>query len=216
MADVGVVARYDTDAGTSSFTPYNADLFYEGKNPDSSAHLRLTMKQFAEAFTRSKKGTMLEVTPASLKAPSVVDPGRGALSLIEGQTVLMATHLHLHTHTPTHPHTHTPTHLHTYTQTHPHTHTPTHRRTGALTHLHTDAGDRRDRRGRSAAAARHRDLFRARPYVCRVRGGEAWAHGTWWLQVWFKQHDRYWGAACFVAPCAWTVTCVSRGRGQRG
>ena len=71
---VGVVAREDrtheadgflmfAPAATAavSYKQYVADLFYEGKNLESSARLTLRMRQFAESFVVQRTGTVDEV-----------------------------------------------------------------------------------------------------------------------------------------------------------
>ena len=70
---VGVVAREDRtqkadgflmfaapepDAAVMSYKQYVADLFYEGKNPETSSRLTLRMRQFAESFVIQRTGTI--------------------------------------------------------------------------------------------------------------------------------------------------------------
>ena len=70
---VGVVAREDLtqkadgflmfaapepDAAVMSYKQYVADLFYEGKNPETSSRLTLRMRQFAESFVIQRTGTL--------------------------------------------------------------------------------------------------------------------------------------------------------------
>lgn len=45
----------------TSYEPYVADLFYDGKNVDSAARLQLRMRQFAEGFEVSRPGTLDQV-----------------------------------------------------------------------------------------------------------------------------------------------------------
>ena len=44
-----------------SYKQYVADLFYEGKNLESSARLTLRMRQFAESFVIQRTGTVDQV-----------------------------------------------------------------------------------------------------------------------------------------------------------
>ena len=69
---VGVVAREDRTheadgflmfapepgAAVMSYKQYVADLFYEGKNPETSSRLTLRMRQFAESFVIQRTGTL--------------------------------------------------------------------------------------------------------------------------------------------------------------
>jgi hypothetical protein len=58
---VGVVARENEVGGTTSYQTYNADLFYEGKNQNTTAEMNIKMKQFGEKFTTSRPGDLLTV-----------------------------------------------------------------------------------------------------------------------------------------------------------
>ncbi|KAL1526701.1 hypothetical protein AB1Y20_015401 [Prymnesium parvum] len=51
----------DTTVLNSTFKLYTADLFYEGKNEDTTARFQIKMKQFAEQYIISRPGTLAEV-----------------------------------------------------------------------------------------------------------------------------------------------------------
>lgn len=59
-------AAWEEQEGVAAATlqPYMADLFYEGKNDGSEAHLRLRMRQYIDVFRVSRPGDLLGVFSA--------------------------------------------------------------------------------------------------------------------------------------------------------
>ena len=59
---IGVVVREHEDESTPTrYELFNQDLFYEGKNADTSASLRIKMSQFAQVFRTSRPGSIADV-----------------------------------------------------------------------------------------------------------------------------------------------------------
>ena len=53
--------EHEDESTPTRYELFNQDLFYEGKNADTSASLRIKMSQFAQVFRTSRPGSIADV-----------------------------------------------------------------------------------------------------------------------------------------------------------